>query len=45
MMEFALFVLPTFAILCGFFDLGMAIFSWNTLQNAVREGARYAITY
>ncbi len=44
-LEFAFFVLPTFAILCGFFDLGMALFTWNTLQNAVREGARYAITY
>jgi Flp pilus assembly protein TadG len=45
MLEFAFFILPTFAILCGFFDLGMVIFTWNTLQNAVREGARYAITY
>ena len=45
MLEFAFFVLPTFALLGGFFDLGMALFTWNTLQNAVREGARYAITY
>ena len=45
MLEFAFFVLPTFAIVCGFFDLGMALFTWNTLQNAVREGARYAVTY
>ena len=44
-MEFAFFVFPTFAIICGFFDLGMALFTWNTLQNAVREGARYAITF
>ena len=44
-MEFAFFILPTFAIICGFFDLGMSLFTWNTLQNAVREGARYAITY
>ena len=44
-MELAFFILPTFAILCGFFDLGMALFTWNTLQNAVREGTRYAITY
>src|SRR5512140_2917323 len=44
-MEFAFFVLPTFAIVCGFFDLGMLLFTWNTLQNAVREGARYAVTY
>ena len=45
MMEFAFFVLPTFAIVCGFVDVGMALFTWNTLQNAVREGARYAVTY
>jgi len=44
-MEFAFFILPTFGIICGFFDIGMALFSWNTLQNAVREGTRYAITY
>jgi Flp pilus assembly protein TadG len=45
MLEFAFFVLPTFAIVCGFVDLGMVLFTWNTMQNAVREGARYAVTY
>jgi len=44
-MEFAFFIMPTMGILCGFFDVGMSLFTWNTLQNAVREGARYAITY
>ncbi len=29
----------------AFVDLGLAIYNWNTLQNAVREGARYAITF
>jgi len=38
-------LLPTFAIICAFADFGMALFRWNTLQNAVREGCRYAITF
>lgn len=38
-------VLPTFAIICAFADFGLALFRWNTLQNAVREGCRYAITF
>ena len=44
-LELAFFLMPTFAIICGFVDIGMALFTWNTLQNAVREGTRYAITY
>src|SRR2546430_5265888 len=43
--EFALMIMPTLAILGGFFDVGMALFTWNTFQNAVREGTRYAVTY
>jgi len=43
--ELSLLLFPTLAIVCGFMDIGMAIFSWTTLQNAVREGTRYAITY
>ena len=42
--ELALTIMPTFAIIFGFIDLGFALFTWNTLQNAVREGTRYAIT-
>ena len=38
-------LLPTFAIIFAFADFGMAFFRWNTLQNAVREGCRYAITF
>jgi hypothetical protein len=38
-------LLPTFAIFCAFADFGLALFRWNTLQNAVREGCRYAITF
>ena len=42
-MEFAL-VLPIFILLVvSLFDLGRAVFAYNTLTNAVREGARLAI--
>ena len=44
-LELAFFLMPSFALICGFLDIGMALFTWNTLQNAVREGTRYAITY
>lgn len=44
-MEMGLVMMPTFALICGFLDIGMALFTWGTLQNAVREGARFAITY
>jgi len=45
MVELALTFLPTFALLFAFIDFGMAIFAWASLQNAVREGCRYATTY
>ncbi len=38
-------VLPTFALIFAFVDFGLVIFRWSTLQNAVREGCRYAITF
>jgi Flp pilus assembly protein TadG len=38
-------IIPTVALILAFVDLGLAIYNWNTLQNAVREGARYAITF
>jgi len=44
-LELAFFLMPSLALICGFLDIGMALFTWNTLQNAVREGTRYAITY
>src|SRR5260221_11832137 len=44
-LELAFLLLPTFAIIGGFIDIGMVVFTWNTLQNAVREGTRYAVTY
>lgn len=33
------------ALICAFADFGLAIFRWNVLQNAVREGCRYAVTF
>ncbi|HXP85989.1 MAG TPA: TadE family protein [Bryobacteraceae bacterium] len=43
--ELALVLLPTMAILSGFFDVTFAIFNWTVIQNAVREGCRYAVTF
>jgi hypothetical protein len=41
--EFAL-VIPLFLlVLVGLFDIGRAVFSYNTLTNAAREGVRMAI--
>lgn len=45
MLEWALVILPTLGIITSFFDVSFALFSWTTLQNAVREGVRYAITF
>ncbi len=45
MVEWMLVLLPTMALITFFFDLTFALFSWTTIQNAVREGARYAITF
>src|SRR5580692_6854797 len=45
MLEVLLTILPTFAIIFAFMDFGLMIFRWTTLQNAVREGCRYAITF
>jgi Flp pilus assembly protein TadG len=38
-------LLPTFALIFAFIDFGLLLFRWCTLQNAVREGCRYAITF
>src|SRR5687768_15403499 len=43
MVEFAL-ILPVFVlILVGLFDVGRAVYAFNTVNNAAREGARWAI--
>lgn len=44
MVECTFTLLPMFALILGFIDVGMMVFRWSTLQNAVREGSRYAIT-
>jgi len=38
-------ILPTFALIFAFVDFGLLLFRWATLQNGVREGCRYAITF
>lgn len=43
--EFAFVILPLFAIISGFFDVTFSIFNWTTLQNAARQGCRYAVTF
>ena len=45
LLEGAFTILPTFALIIAFVDFGMVLFRWATLQNAVREGCRYAITF
>lgn len=37
--------LPTFAFIFGMTDFGLMIFRWATLQNALREATRYAVTF
>ena len=44
-LELAFVMLPFFALITAFFDIAFVLFSWSTIQNAVREGARYAITF
>ncbi len=43
--ESSLTMLPLFALILGTADFGFMIFRWTTLQNAVREGVRYAVTF
>ena len=43
--ECAFTLVPMFALILGFIDVGMMIYRWSTLQNAIREGCRYAITF
>ena len=45
MVESAFALLPLFILIFGIIDFSMAIFLRSTLQNAVREGVRYAVTY
>lgn len=43
--EAAFVLVPLFALIFSIVDFGLAIFIRSTLQHAVREGVRYAITY
>lgn len=45
LIEMSFVALPLFALLFGLVDFGLAIFIRSTLQHAVREGVRYAVTY
>jgi Flp pilus assembly protein TadG len=45
LVESAVTMVPLFALILAFFNFGFAIYKWTTLQNAVREGCRYAITF
>ena len=45
LLEMVFTLLPTFALVFAFVDFGLMLFRWSTLQNAVREGCRYAITF
>ena len=38
-------LLPTFALIFALTDFGLMIFRWTTLQNAVREATRFAVTF
>ena len=44
-LELVFTLVPTFALIFAFIDFGLALFRWSTLQNAVREGCRYAVTF
>jgi len=45
MIESVFTLLPTLALVFGVFDFGLMTFRWTTLQMAVRQGCRYAITF
>ena len=45
MLEAALVLIPTFVIFFGILDVAMVVFVQNTLMNATREGARFAMTF
>jgi hypothetical protein len=45
MLEFAFVALPFLALVLATIDFGMALFIRATMQHAVREGVRYAVTY
>lgn len=44
-LEAALVLVPLLALIFAIVDFGLAVFVRTTLQHAVREGVRYAVTY
>lgn len=45
LLDVSLIAIPLLGLLFGIFDFGYAIFLRACLQNSVREGVRYAVTY
>ncbi len=45
MVEMALVFIPMLVMFIGILDVAMVVFIQNTLMNATREGARFAITF
>jgi len=45
MVETVFTLLPTFALILAFVDFSLMLFRRSTLQNAVREACRYAVTF
>jgi Flp pilus assembly protein TadG len=45
MIESVFTLLPTLALILAFVDFSLMLFRRSTLQNAVREGCRYAVTF
>lgn len=45
LLEISLIFLPMFALLLALVDFSMALFLRATMQNAAREGVRYAVTH
>jgi len=45
MLELSLVFVPLFAMVAGIADVSMNVFVKCSLQSAVREGVRYAVTY
>src|ERR1700737_3212557 len=41
--ETAFVMIPVIMLLCGVFQYGRLLMDWNVLNNAAREGCRYAL--
>jgi len=45
LVELAMIIVPMTALMFAIVDFGLAIFARSSMQHAVREGVRYAVTY